>query len=131
MFHKGLLSLVTISSSESSLLLLFTNLPGTSGVERKKETDKERESKIIKACFGNLQAYLVLALLQCVFSTHRVSFISFCFLSLGLGRKIYFKFSHFKVSLASHKCRTIKYIFNECSSRLTSSPRNGALEVGR
>lgn len=50
----------------------------------------------------------VLAL--CLLNSHRIlHFLTLPFLAVGI--KIYFKFSHFRVSLASYKCCTIKYIF--------------------
>lgn len=46
----------------------------------------------------------------CLLSSHRIlHFLPLPFLAVGI--KIYFKFSHFRVSLASYKCCTIKYIF--------------------
>lgn len=75
------------NSISTSLLLLFTNLSDTSGIEKKEETGKKKQFWKPAGLFDFSN------FVMCLFNSQNT--LHFLLLSLALGIKIYFKLGHF------------------------------------
>lgn len=76
------------NSISTSLLLLFTNLSDTSGIEKKEETGKKKKQFWKPAGLFDFSNFVM-----CLFNSQNT--LHFLLLSLALGIKIYFKLGHF------------------------------------